>query len=272
MVKVNAGRPHRRFYYRKNNWELFPFTRGFVGRRRFRRFKDRFSLLEIRSILVAWLVLAVAFGYVLYPILFSTGFVYVFGAAAIVLGLGFIFHELMHKFAAQRYGYDAEFRVWPFWLVFALIMAFAVGVVFAAPGATYFQPDPREYYMDPKGFTKRYGIISLAGPEINIVFGAAFLGLFYLAKSFINVATASTPGLFALLVFSLGAYINFYLAAFNMIPFGNMGSISLDGYKVWRWNRVYWALFFAVPVVITALIFLGYIPVVSQLVPILSRI
>ena len=155
MVKVNIKRPNKRFYRKRNNWEIFPFVYGFPKKKRFSRFRDRFSLLEIQHILIAWAVLSLAFGAVLYRPLFSIGFAYVVGASAIVLGLGFIFHELMHKFAAQKYGYDAEFKIWPMWLLIALIMAFFIGIVFASPGATYFKPDPREYYMDPKGLTKR---------------------------------------------------------------------------------------------------------------------
>ena len=35
------------------------------------------------------------------------------------------------------------------------------------------------------------------------------------------------------------------------------------GYKVWRWNKVYWAIFFVIPVAMTALIYIGYIPVLG---------
>jgi len=37
------------------------------------------------------------------------------------------------------------------------------------------------------------------------------------------------------LLFTLGAYINTWLALFNLIPFG-----PLDGAKIFRWNKGLW--------------------------------
>lgn len=117
--------------------------------------------------------------------------------------------------------------------------------------------------MDPEGFTQRYGVISFAGPAINLIFGFVFLLLFYLFMFFLPYIGVSTVTIFVALVFGLGTFINFYLAAFNLLPLGNPNSIALDGAKVFRWNKKYWAASFGVSVTISALILLGVIPVLK---------
>ncbi len=219
-------------------------------------FSKRFTLIEVENILIAWLVLSLAFAYVLDSgDVTSVGFILVFIASAIVLGCGFIMHELMHKFTAQKYRYHAEFRIWVWGILLAIITAL-IGFIFAAPGATYFEPDPREQYIDPKGFTERYGRISFAGPRINIIFGFIFLSLFLL----LNLAFNSFPSYllaFGLLVTGLGSYINFYLAAFNLIPIN-----PLDGYKVMNWNKTIWATFFAIAIIMTIINFIYVVPAI----------
>ncbi|MCW1299175.1 MAG: M50 family metallopeptidase, partial [Candidatus Parvarchaeum sp.] len=230
--------------------------------KRFKNFASRFSLREIEDIFIAWLALSFAFAVVLYPIE-NSGFLLYFLASFIVLGAAFIMHELMHKFVAQSYGYEAQFRMFPFFLILAVVMALLIGFVFALPGATIFEPDPREPYTDPKGFTERYGKISLAGPLIDIAFGFIFLALFLLIYVLVGSHVTNLLTAFGYIVTGLGTFISFYLGAFNMLPLGSASFIGLDGYKVWRWNKVYWAIFFVIPVAMTALIYIGYIPVLS---------
>ena len=52
------------------------------------------------------------------------------------VGLGFILHELGHKFSAMHFGYWSEYQLWPVGLIIALASSFC-GIVFAAPGAVY---------------------------------------------------------------------------------------------------------------------------------------
>lgn len=224
----------------------------------FRNFSRRFTAREVEHILIAWLTLSLAFGYVLDRNVQSIGFLLVLAASAIVLGCGFIMHELMHKFTAQKYRYRAEFIIWPWGILLALVTAL-FGFIFAAPGATYFEPDPREQYLDPSGFAKRYGIISLAGPKINIIFGFAFLLLFILSVHLLSNSIGYFT-LFVFLVTGLGSYINFYLAAFNLLPIN-----PLDGYKVFNWNKSYWAGFFVLSIIMTAINFIYVIPVIYSI-------
>ena len=90
---------------------------------------------ELRDLIIAFIFISLSFS-----ILYSGRNVEVlksiFPVIMIGLGLGFVFHELGHKFTSMHYGYWAEFKLWPAGLIFALISSF-FGFVFAAPGAVY---------------------------------------------------------------------------------------------------------------------------------------
>lgn len=214
-----------------------------------------FSSHELRDIIVAWLGLGFAFTLAITGGLLS-GFSQrisvqdgnsivtftpevVLGLALVTVGAGFVLHELMHKFTAERYGFRAEFRMWPQGLLLALGLAAFTGFVFAAPGATY---------IDGYGIRPREnGIISVAGPLTNIAIALIFLPLI-----FFNFGNA-----FVFEAGYLGSYINLFLAAFNMLPV-----MPLDGAKVWRWNKLYWVGIFVPLAVVLGAYFLGILQVI----------
>jgi len=180
-----------------------------------------FSRIEVRDILIAWLGIGVAVA-----IAFSGGALYFSGStvgrlffltivALVTVGPGFIFHELSHKFVARHYGFWAEFRMWPQMLAMAILISL-VGFLFAAPGATYISGNDIS--------KSENGIISLAGPLTN----AAIASLFSLL--FLYGGPLSAVGGF-------GMWVNIELGVFNLVPFG-----PLDGAKVFRWNKMIWAL------------------------------
>ena len=184
-----------------------------------------FSLIEVRDITIAWLALGLAFS------LSSTGLLrggatdidagkaaITFTVALITVGSGFVLHELSHKFTAQRYGYWAEFRMWPFGLVLALITSL-IGFIFAAPGATYISGTNISQSEN--------GRISLAGPLTNIGVAIVFFPLYYYASGF-----------WGFLGFE-GVFVNIFLALFNLLPV-----MPLDGAKVFAWSKVRWAAVF----------------------------
>ncbi len=187
-----------------------------------------FSAIEVRDILIAWLGLGVAFSFALSGggltlILGNTGIsladaFYLVAISLVTVGTGFVFHELSHKFVAQRYGYWAEFRMWPLGLVLALVTSL-LGFIFAAPGATYISGTDISQSQN--------GRISLAGPLTNVAIAALFLP-FWLFGGGIWVAVGT-----------IGVRINVFLALFNMLPIG-----PLDGSKVYRWNLPVWAAVF----------------------------
>ena len=170
-----------------------------------------FSRTEIRNILIAVGALTIAF--------------------TITVLSGFVLHELGHKFTAQRAGAWAEFRAQPSGLLMGIFFSF-LGFIFALPGAVYIQG------MISR---KQNGLISLAGPAINLALGAVFIILYLVAGSEL-LSTA----------FYIIASVNFLLAAFNLLPIP-----PLDGSKVLRWNVPAYAVTFGIALVMAALIFTG---------------
>ena len=100
---------------------------------------------------------------------FYNNFIVLIPALLVSVGLGFILHELAHKFVAIRYGFYAEFRMWFEGFIFALITAFILGLVFVAPGAVYIHGE----YIS----REQNGKISIAGPLVNIVLALFFFSL-----------------------------------------------------------------------------------------------
>ena len=179
----------------------------------------RTSSIEVRDLLISWLVLGFCFALVLFHTFSLNGFVIALSA----LGAGFICHELSHKFVAQKLGFQAEFRLWQTGLIIALACAFisrfmfsSGGFLFAAPGAVYIlSSTPR----------REGGLISLAGPTANIVL------------AFIFYAVARYGSGFAVAVGTYGVIINLFLAAFNLLPIP-----PLDGSKIFAWNVPLWVV------------------------------
>jgi Zn-dependent protease len=186
------------------------------------------QIKELRDISLSALALAIAFGIALAGGLDGLGNpVYVLtliGISLLAVSTGFIFHELAHRLVARRFGYLAEYAMWPAGLLIALVSSL-MGFIFAAPGAVVIRPgniiiSTRETEVE------NMGLISIAGPATNIVIAVLFLLL---------------DTIYPTLIFYLGAYINTWLAIFNLIPFG-----PLDGAKVFRWNKIYWGATLAI--------------------------
>ena len=186
----------------------------------------KFSKIEIKELAISILVISLAIGWqsdMVMTLVMSV-------LALIVVAPAFAFHELGHKFAAQKFGFNAESRMWKKGLIAALVMAivtnwFGTKFLFIAPGAVYFG--------GKHGSKSDVGKIGFAGPLVNLgligVFG--LIGLF--AVDPLVVAVAGT-----------GVYVNAFLALFNLIPFG-----PLDGRKVLEWNRTYWGIGLAIAII-----------------------
>ncbi len=180
----------------------------------------RFSTREKKDLFVAGLIISLAFAILLsggYKFLLSlnTRFLILFLAAFITAGLGFLLHELMHKYVAQSYGLKAEFRA--FYPALWLALLFSLfGFIIAAPGAVIISGLINK---------ERNGKISVAGPITNIVLALIFLILSLIPSSELIHSIAS-----------YGLSINALLAAFNMIPV-----MPFDGAKVFAWNKTVYA-------------------------------
>jgi len=138
---------------------------------------------------------------------------------SIAFTASFLLHELAHKFSAQHFNLWAEFRLT---LQGALITLISIFLPFKliSPGAVM---------IAGSGTRETVGKTAIAGPITNIV----------LATIFSIVAPLNH-------LFWFVAFINAFLAVFNLIPFGVM-----DGLKVFMWNKVVWAIAFAATAILT---------------------
>jgi len=98
-----------------------------------------------------------------------------------------------------------------FLLVILSFMLHEMGHKFTAPGAVYI----RGYITDEMN-----GKISAAGPAVNIVIGAVSFVMYLIVPNGLSAA-----------IFFLLAYINSFLAVFNLLPIP-----PLDGSKIYKWN------------------------------------
>jgi len=192
-----------------------------------------FSTQEIRDLTISTVAIALIFAWPQRGLLDMdiVIFFYNFIIILFIVGSSFIFHELAHRTVARYFGAYSEFRAWFDGLIFALILKILLGFTFIAPGAVYIFKE----YLTPK----ENGIIAISGPLSNILLAVIF--------SVLSIFTP--PFTLVHLVLSYGAYINLYLAAFNLLPIP-----PLDGFKVLSWNFLIWALV-ALPVFYWVLIY-----------------
>ena len=191
---------------------------------------DMLSLItkiEKRDLIISWLAIALAFTF----LFIRSGvtpeiFVLFFVISLITVGVGFLLHELAHKFTAIKYGFWAEFRKDNQMLLVAIALAALVGVVFAAPGATVI------YSREGRTMTREEsGIISVAGPAVNIMLCIPF---FLMLVAGAAAGYPNTGGFLAMILFltgMVGLSVNSMIAFFNMLPIS-----ILDGKKVFTWN------------------------------------
>lgn len=194
---------------------------------------------EIIQITISVIAISLAMGIVFagseglfsYPL----EFMFFFAPIAVTVGSGFILHEMAHKLVAIYYGAKARFEMWAPGLLFMLASSF-FGILLAAPGAV-------RIYAD-RISKRQNGIISIAGPAMNIALAIFFISLHNVAPIrhfFSFLAVHGTDylgfgiGLGVLSVWKFGAAINVMLALFNMIP-----AFPLDGSKVLAWNWLVW--------------------------------
>ncbi|MFA5931249.1 MAG: site-2 protease family protein [archaeon] len=188
-----------------------------------------FSKQEKKDLLISWLTLSLAFAVVINPVFFNVGNLFFsLPIALLAVGTGFVFHELAHREAAKHFGFHSEFRAWYPGLIIALGLAIVTmgQFIFAAPGATYF--------FGENVTRKQNGLISLAGPLVNIIFGIIL----------VIIAAMVGDALF-IQIFVTAATINFWLALFNLLPI-----FPLDGAKVISWKPGVWIFFMALAVVL----------------------
>ena len=181
---------------------------------------ERIPPRERRDLLIAWLAISIAFTLIyIRGGVNVAGLVFFFVMSLITVGVAFVLHELAHKFSAMRYGYWAEFQKDNQMLLVAVVMAALVGIVFAAPGATYIYGNATR---------TENGRISAAGPVTNLLLCIPFAALWLLGGELLAIV-----GL-------VGLRVNAMIATFNMLPIS-----ILDGRKVLAWNPAVFAVLMA---------------------------
>lgn len=188
------------------------------------------SKTEILHILIAMGVLTIAFAFALAPsppIAYLSVVLSNLPLSFIAIATAFFCHEMAHKYLGQKYGYPAEFRIFPQGLLIALFFGVVLGFVFALPGAVqiYGQPTREES-----------GKLAAAGPATNL--SIAFIGL---------LVWLYVGGLLGYIGFFIG-YINTFLGFFNLLPFG-----FFDGKKIIRWSMPVWLVLIATSIALFAL-------------------
>ncbi|MFW6110518.1 MAG: hypothetical protein ACOC6H_00615 [Thermoproteota archaeon] len=138
----------------------------------------------------------------------------------------FLIHEIAHKFSAQHYGLRAEFRLTLMGSLLTLFSIFFSFFKIIAPGAVM---------MAGAISKEKAGKTALAGPLTNITLSITFIGITMIVQSPIA---------------DLGAWINAFIALFNLVPFGIM-----DGWKVFRWNKALWTSSFISSIILAVFCF-----------------
>ncbi len=147
----------------------------------------------------------------------------VFGIFAIILTVSFLSHEIAHKVVAQRRGLWAEFRLTLWGGLLTLFSMISPTFKIISPGAVM---------ISGSSSLEEVGRISLAGPAMNISYSAVLSAL--------ALAPSEFQG-----IFSLAAFLNGFMAFFNIVPLG-----ILDGFKIFQWNKKIWGVAFAVSLVL----------------------
>ncbi|RPI36489.1 MAG: peptidase M50 [Methanoregulaceae archaeon] len=206
---------------------------------------ERITRREEADLFIAWMAISISFAIIF---LRSLGRADIFtallflGISLLTVGIGFVLHEMAHKYVALHYGFWAEFRKDPIMLVVAVAMAALVGVVFAAPGATMI------YDINGRGISREQnGWISASGPIVNLLLCIPFAGLLIYGGT-----GESLSGSIFSIIGMVGFKVNAMIAAFNMLPVS-----VLDGRKVADWNL---AIFLVLIVIAFGLLYISLQP------------
>jgi len=145
---------------------------------------------------------------------------------ALIFTFSFLIHEIAHKLSAQHFGLWAEFRLTLFGALITLLSMLLPFFKIISPGAV----------MITGPITKdKVGKTALAGPLVNIVLSAVCIAIL-----------VNTRNTFLQINSFFGAWINAFIALFNLIPFG-----IIDGFKVFRWNKLAWTAVFVASIALT---------------------
>ena len=181
---------------------------------------------EIRDLIISFVILSLCFTISTVKMNFHDA-ISILPIVTVGVGLGFILRELAQKFVAIKYGYNAEFKLWPLGLLITFISSL-LGFVLAFVGLIEIDAD--DVSDEIKGRT------AVAGPMANMALALLFIviaALIYPLRSYSNVFNL------IFLINTVGFSVNSFLAAFNLLPLW-----TLDGLNVFKWDVKIWIVTF----------------------------
>ncbi|MHA1734418.1 MAG: AN1-type zinc finger domain-containing protein [Promethearchaeota archaeon] len=134
---------------------------------------------------------------------------------------GFFLHELGHRQVARRHNLPTKFRLFTFGVSLTLV-GFFTPLKIGFPGAVL--------VVGLEEISDRTGHCKLAGPMVNLVLGGSLFALSLLPA-------LRAPYNF---LFCMGAFFNFQLGLFNLMPVG-----PLDGRNILKWKPAVWGIMVA---------------------------
>ena len=192
---------------------------------------DVFKISEPVSLLIGGAAIMLAFG----SSYLIRGEIEVFAIVGIAAFLASIPHELAHKYSAVRLGCYARYILSPVGLLITLVSAIPyLPIRFLMPGYVVVSSP----YYDPVINKRVNGIVSYAGPLVNIVLGvASILAYHFLLPWLINVYGLSYWIIVLAWFLTVNTQINGWVAVFNLLPIP-----PLDGSKIIVWKPLIWVI------------------------------
>ncbi len=190
-----------------------------------------FRIGEPVSLLIGGVAIMLAFGssYLL------RGDFEAFLIVGIAAFLASIPHELAHKYSAIRLGCYARYILSPIGLLITLISAIPyLPIRFLMPGYVVVSSP----YYDPVINKRVNGVVSYAGPLVNIVLGiSSILAYHFILPLLISAYGLSYWVIMLALFLVVNTQINGWVAIFNLLPIP-----PLDGSKIISWKPLIWVI------------------------------
>lgn len=218
----------RRYNSLNSERRVTPYVRS--GGSRFRlRYAGVFSKSEEKHVLAASFVVVLSgiltnWWVTTNPLVNPTWLFFALSVPAYLIS--FLGHEVSHKFLARRNGLWAEFHTTLYGLLLTAVSSVFL-VKFLAPGQTV---------IHGNGNKEVLGGIAIVGPGFNIALGVLLL-----------VVSRFSGHFFGSILVQI-AWFNAWMASVNLIPFG-----SMDGTKVFAWDRMRWAIALAGSIILVVL-------------------